>query len=387
MREFVFDLQQFAEEVQEPNVQDTGTQEDVSTEVNTEIPAELEGVSPEVAKSIMDEAGIGKEDTAEPEDNNAAEGDAGNTDGQNADADHHSDTKDVDDVLDNPQTSVPYTRFKEVNDKFKSVKAELEELKKNANKADAVSSRSTTPEVQQQVQKPVIQSFNITPEIAQKIETAAQLEAMKMTGMTKDDIEALTYADDDDPKRTSWQTALSLARSTISNSIVTAAQEQQRRELAFLQEHQKLVDNFNAFSNQEMQEEDFGKVQEFAVGEYFKGKSPMEQQILTEAYDRVQRNVASPAEYLSVMNYFKEAKGAYFAKNPKAAPAVNKKDSIKQKIAQAEKQPRSSQIDGATSTDGKSVTVESLQQMLETTSWEKIPDEYKAMLLGGSISQ
>ena len=143
-----------------------------------------------------------------------------------------------------------------------------------------------------------------------------------------------------------------------------------------------------------MQADDFAAVQQFAVNDFFQTKSPTEQQIIGNAYARIERNVASPAEVYSVVNYFKEAKEAYqkaqeqvkAQEQLEATPAKPDITKTKQKIAEANKQPRSQQIEGAASTDGKTLTVASLQHLLDTTPWEKIPEEYKQILLNGSFN-
>ena len=47
-----------------------------------------------------------------------------------------------------------------------------------------------------------------------------------------------------------------------------------------------------------------------------------------------------------------------------------------------EKHPKSEQIDGTATSQGGKVTVQKLEKMINTMPWDKIPDEYKKMLLG-----
>lgn len=366
--------------------------EDVQTPAaEPEIPRELDGVSPDIAREIMKEA----EDTetkevtavADPQQLVATEPE----DDTDADADADSENKQVeDDVLETPKQPIPYARFKQVNDKLKAAEKQLKEMQEQREKT--VPAQQTTQPVQSApMQRPMTEAaFTLTPEIAGKIEAAAKEEAMKMTGMSKEDVDNLEYADDDDTKKQRWHTAVAMGRNMILGQIQQEAQRQQQRQIMFLQQHQQLMQQYQDFADKEMQDDNFAAVQQFAVNDFFQTKTPTEQQIISSAYARIQRNIASPAEVYSVVNYFKEAKEAYQKAQandkPEAVPTKPDIAKTKQKIAAANKQPRSQQIEGAASTDGKALTVASLQHLLDTTPWEKIPDEYKTILLNGSFT-
>ena len=366
--------------------------EDVQTPAaEPEIPRELDGVSPDIAREIMKEA----EDTetkevtavADPQQLVATEPE----DDTDADADADSENKQVeDDVLETPKQPIPYARFKQVNDKLKAAEKQLKEMQEQREKT--VPAQQTTQPVQSApMQRPMTEAaFTLTPEIAGKIEAAAKEEAMKMTGMSKEDVDNLEYADEDDTKKQRWHTAVAMGRNMILGQIQQEAQRQQQRQIMFLQQHQQLMQQYQDFADKEMQDDNFAAVQQFAVNDFFQTKTPTEQQIISSAYARIQRNIASPAEVYSVVNYFKEAKEAYQKAQandkPEAVPTKPDIAKTKQKIAAANKQPRSQQIEGAASTDGKALTVASLQHLLDTTPWEKIPDEYKTILLNGSFT-
>ncbi len=392
-------LQLFAETtVNEPT---TESAEPVAADVQapaTEpgIPDELDGVSPDIAREIMKEA----EDTETKEAPAVADGqqppaaELEPEDNTDVDADADSENKQVeDDVLETPKQPIPYARFKQVNDKLKAAEKQLKEMQEQREKTVP---KQQTPQPVQPVssapmQRPMPEAaFTLTPEIAGKIEAAAKEEAMKMTGMSKEDVDNLEYADDDDTKKQRWHTAVAMGRNMILGQIQQEAQRQQQRQMMFLQQHQQLMQEYQDFANKEMQADNFAAVQQFAVNDFLQTKTPTEQQIISSAYARIQRNVASPAEVYSVVNYFKEAKEAYQKAQandkPETVPAKPDIAKTKQKIAAANKQPRSQQIEGAASTDGKALTVASLQHLLDTTPWENIPDEYKTILLNGSFT-
>lgn len=401
MKDVTMDLQLFAvDNAAEVQVDDTPDADTLAAQGASEdsvtIPAELDGISEDIAKSIMEEAGM----STEPEEGNGEVQDDDTQQSATAEAD--SDTKHVaDDVLDIPKTPIPYTRFKQVNDKLKAAEAELEKLRKERPTnvtdqkpaMDQPAKQVQQPQAVMTPQEPVTAGFKLTADVAAKIEEYAKQEAMRMSGLSKEDLDSLAYADDDDPNKVRWTTALTLSRNAITNSVIQAAQVQQQRQHAFMQQHQAMINDFNTFTAEQMQDANFEDVRKFAVDEYYKTKSPMEQQIINAAWERVQRNTASPAEYLTVVNYFKEAKEAFSRQDINAQATAETKANqpslgkAKRKLAEANKLPRSQQIEGSAATDGKAVTIESLQHMLNTTPWDQIPDEYKQMLLSGTIQQ
>lgn len=401
MKDVTMDLQLFAvDNAAEVQVDDTPDADTLAAQGASEdsvtIPAELDGISEDIAKSIMEEAGM----STEPEEGNGEVQDDDTQQSATAEAD--SDTKHVaDDVLDVPKTPIPYTRFKQVNDKLKAAEAELEKLRKERPTnvtdqkpaMDQPAKQVQQPQAVMTPQEPVTAGFKLTADVAAKIEEYAKQEAMRMSGLSKEDLDSLAYADDDDPNKVRWTTALTLSRNAITNSVIQAAQVQQQRQHAFMQQHQAMINDFNTFTAEQMQDAIFEDVRKFAVDEYYKTKSPMEQQIINAAWERVQRNTASPAEYLTVVNYFKEAKEAFSRQDINAQATAETKANqpslgkAKRKLAEANKLPRSQQIEGSAATDGKAVTIESLQHMLNTTPWDQIPDEYKQMLLSGTIQQ
>ena len=90
-----------------------------------------------------------------------------------------------------------------------------------------------------------------------------------MTGLSKDDVDAMEYMDDDDPRKTQYQTARKYAEVAIMQQIYAAQQEQQRRTRVLLDNHKKNIDGYNTFAQQEMQEPDFEQTKEFATNEFF----------------------------------------------------------------------------------------------------------------------
>lgn len=176
MKDVTMDLQLFAvdnaAEVQVDDTPDADTLEaQGASEDSVTIPAELDGISEDIAKSIMEEAGM----STEPEEGNGEVQDDDTQQSATAEAD--SDTKHVaDDVLDVPKTPIPYTRFKQVNDKLKAAEAELEKLRKERPTnvtdqkpaMDQPAKQVQQPQAVMTPQEPVTAGFKLTADVAAK---------------------------------------------------------------------------------------------------------------------------------------------------------------------------------------------------------------------------
>lgn len=340
---------------------------DAPKEHKEEIPPELAGVSEDVARQILDES------KPKEEESSLAEAD--------------SENKQVEDEpLEQPHNPIPYARFKEVNDQVKSLKDELAKLKGNGS---SPAEKSEAPQPVMTASKPLTQpalpqpQMKLTPEIIGKIDEVARAEAMSMTGLSKEDIAAFEYADDDDPKKKLWQSALPIAKNKTITAVMQAANKQRASQAQFMVRHAKSVEDFNNFYRAQAAENDFNSIKEYAANDYFSKLSDADKPIISEAYARIERNVASPQDIFCIKNYFTEAKNAYRSKHPVEKKPENTIDKTKEKLKEMEKHPKSEQIKGTTTTQGGAITTAKLEKMLQTMPWEQIPDEYKKMLLKG----
>ena len=159
--------------------------------------------------------------------------------------------------------------------------------------------------------------------------------------------------------------------------------QQQRAAYAkhFMQVHNAAVADYNAFAAKEMSEPDYPQVLQYAINEYFtNGISNAEQPAIAAAYQRIERNLASPGDIALVKRYFSDAKAAWKAANEAAASNAQPM----KKAAQAQQFPRAGKVQGAADTGGN-ISAATLDKMLAEKNWEDIPDKYKRMLLSGEL--
>ena len=387
--DFIFDLQMFAEDdehvadnadegvAEEKAGSDTGSEEE-----NFEVPDELAGIPEDIAREIVAEHEQNRQD--------AEEGENGDDGSSYSTAEDGSDNNHNDDEL-IPKEPIPYVRFKQQVDKTR----ELEELVKNLqHRLEGTEQAAANPPMQQ----PNMQVVNVAQpqgqqaggstqqeapllndDIAAKIQQAIDSEAMKLSGVTAEEIAGFKYLDDDDKRKQTWETARRMAQNSIMQKIASARQQQMEQSRRVIAEHNQAVLDYNSFAQKEFKDPEYKNIMQYATNEYFeKETGQTEQGVIAAAYSRIEHNTASPQDIALIKRYYTDAKNSYMARYGKSNS--NKKN-VLDKVKQGKAFPRSATIDGA-GTDTGGVTIETLSKMLEDKPFDEIPKEYQEMLLG-----
>ena len=217
------------------------------------------------------------------------------------------------------------------------------------------------------MQPPPIPEQKITPEISDTIEKYTRLQAKKMTGWSDDDIDALEYLDDDDPRRTQWATAMNISRNDVYDRIRRTREQIGMNNQRFAMEHQAALNEFNTYANREMRDPNFAKVRDYAIGDYLKRYSASDQFTLANAYNRVERNMATPSDYMLVRTFFEGAKQSLNLPKPRT------------------QFPRSSRVGGVAGSANRRLSEREIEAMLDRGEWDAIPQEYKDRLMNTYI--
>ena len=368
----LFDLQRFAADAEQA--------ENAQAETAEAIPAELAGVSEDIAREAMQAAKAQAEpaESAEP----AAPGEsaelaapAESAEDGNAVGAAEADSENKQYA---PPQKIPYVRFKQELDKKKELEAQVKALSAQMEALKAQPQQPAPPPMQQ---APQMQQPRITPEATRQLNAIVRQQALQLTGFSKEDVDALSYMDDDDPRREQWKTALDVARTQVIDGVYKMQQQRAAYAKHFMQVHNAAVADYNAFAAKEMSEPDYPQVLQYAINEYFtNGISNAEQPAIAAAYQRIERNLASPGDIALVKRYFSDAKAAWKAANEAAASNAQPM----KKAAQAQQFPRAGKVQGAADTGGN-ISAATLDKMLAEKNWEDIPDKYKRMLLSGEL--
>ena len=340
----MFDLQKFADENTdaEKTYGDILDGEEETTDDNSEIPAGLEGIPKDIANEVLQNSAVETEKAVEnpaPTDN----------------------------------VTIPYLRFKEVNDKKNEAEKILAAYRERYGELNT-QSQSSTP----QTQPPQFQPPSLDENFTKQIDDAITQTAMNISGLSKEDVEALDYLDDDDPKISRWNHAKRISEAAVYNDIINRQmlQQQEFQRAATLRD--QTIANYNNFVAQQQAAANFNDVQKFAENDFFNAQPDIDKQIIQESYARVSNNTASPADVMVVQNYFSRAKFAYENGQAPQYQRVQPKPKIKPAVNNF---PRTNQISGSTGYGG-GVSQAALAEMLQNKSWNKIPPNYQKILLG-----
>ena len=331
-----FDIQLFAEEevaVAENSEEVVEQQADSQTEDKPPIPEELEGLEEEYARAAMQEwEEIKSQSQPKTQEEETQE--------------EQPPTQQTDEIT-------------QLRSQVANLTAQLQQM------------QQPQPQSQSQPQKPPL-----TKEHLEKFKEAVDAVAMQMTGFSKEDIAGFEFRDDGEAMQESWNYARQIAQSKIINDIQQAQAQYIRNQQHFYQQHLQSVQSYNDFVAKEMQEKDHQQIANYAMNEYFANLNPVDQLTIRSAYDRVERQTASPADTLLVKNYYWQAKQAYRNNAQKQQTKAKTKPNVPPNL------PKVDLIQGTTgNTNGIPSTAE-LEKMLETKAWDEIDPKYQRIMLG-----
>ena len=327
-----FDLQLFDEEVAESSGESTA--ENSSTESTSELPEGFEGLE-EFKDEILQELS-GEEKSEETEEQ---------------------------------------SEYKSKDEEIAALKKQIEE-----SKGQGVQSQQKTPPVQQTPQQlprqPQMQApppMQVTPEFMAAYKKATNALAMQMAGMSEKDLKELEFADEDDPNLQRWQLAQKMAANKVQADIQQARQNQAMQAQRYMNIRNAAVQSYNEYSAREMKESDFEQVKNFAVGELFKVLPMQAQLTLSDSYNKILRDQATPAEIMLVQNYFAQAKAIYRSQKGKQKNNQSARNA-------ADKLPKIDNLNGASGSVSNGYSVKDLEKIIdETTDFDKLDPKIRKL--------
>ena len=319
----MFDMQRFAED--------------------NAIPAELEGISEDVARNIMAQA----------------------TEVEKPAPDSPVDANDPNDV------KVSYSRFKETLDQKNDIAAYREKF--GDLNAQPQPQPDYTQQNYQQAPQPTAQPVpNLTEDLIKNFEDAITYGAKQLSGFSDEQVEELDYLDDDDPRIKQWQFAKRIAESAVYNNYLSAqfAQQQEMQRQALIQN--QTASAFNDYTTRQQAEENFNAVRQFATTDFYNSLNDVDKWTISNAQNHIMNNTASPSDFMVIRDFFSRAKAEY---DSRRTPAPFKGNNAPQF-------PRTDKVNGV-SGGGGGINNATLAEMIRTVPWSQIPQEYKDIIMRG----
>ena len=276
-----------------------------------------------------------------------------------------------------PESQGETPQYQSKDDEIAALKSQIDELKKQGEKSQpkTESPKPTgTPKTnfQQTQTPPAFSQMPITPEFMKAFNQATDAVAMKMTGMSEEDVKDLEFAEEGDEDLERWKFAKQQAVIQVQADIQAAQLKKQRE----LNTRTAVINSYNEFINREKAEADFQNVIVFASGTLFSSLPQHTQEILAEAFAKVENNQASPAEIMLVQNYFTQAKEKYRSQKGKTANSQSARK-------QAGSLPKVDNLNGANVSNSGVMSVKDLEKIIdETTDFDKLDPKIRKMFEG-----
>lgn len=380
---FMFNLQLFAEEVKE--------------EAQPDIPAELEGVSEDVAREVMKE--LPKEESS---DDHAEEAEGSTTQEEATQKDTQAQQEAPQEVQESQEAQdghadtdgdkkagkVPYERFKDVNDKYRSAEQEaqtlrrqLEELQRQQQQQTSGQAQQTQQQAQQQAQaqQQEQQQQEIPMDLLNKAYEVAKKQVLAQLNLSEEDYSDLEYQDDgekakvDRAIRFSFDSICQQARERAKD---LAAQKQQEQLIM-----QKAYSDYESMAAEEQKRSDFNDIWQYATTTHFTSMPVYAQAVIQNAFNCVNNGVGTLEQVQLVKDYYNTAKQAYLSGS--GSGQAPQQQATNNKVKQMTTAPRVDKVRGTPSTGG--MTIQEIERMVNG-DWGKVPDDLKKQILAGRLS-
>ena len=374
---FMFDLQLFAEEVKE--------------EAQPDIPAELEGVSEDVAREVMKE--LPKEESS---DDHAEEAEDSTTQEEATQEDTQAQQEASQEVQESQEAQdghadtdgdkkagkVPYERFKDVNDKYRSAEQEAQTLRRQLEELQRQQQQTSGQAPQQQAQQQAQaqqQQQEIPMDLLNQAYDVAKKQVLAQLNLSEEDYSDLEYQDDgekakvDRAIRFSFDSICQQARERAKD---LAAQKQQEQLIM-----QKAYSDYESMAAEEQKRSDFNDIWQYATTTHFTSMPVYAQAVIQNAFNCVNSGVGTLEQVQLVKDYYNTAKQAYLSGS--GSGQAPQQQATNNKVKQMTTAPRVDKVRGTPSTGG--MTIQEIERMVNG-DWGKVPDDLKKQILAGRLS-
>lgn len=324
------------------------------------IPPEFGGDDPELAKEFMKEHGLLEDEKEEPTPEEQPE--------SPAEQDDKAESKEEQEEGKKPGP-IPYERFTEVNNRCKTLQAELAALR-----------AAQQQQLQQNATPNEPQLPHDEKSMVKAIAQAARDQAQKALGLTDEQVEEIETGYSDAKQKNDWQTALQFytndaaekVRAAMQMRMASDAQELRLRDAAYT-DYRQLADHLSKQPDREA-------VWAYTTSDFFSGLPEHEQIMLNQSYIKMEAGQGSLQDARIVRHYLNQAIESYRGQKQSAAETKNKK------IEQMKKHPRVTQMQDSGSTAAGDVTESQIRDILDSTNDpDKLPKRIRDILEGGGL--
>ena len=213
----------------------------------------------------------------------------------------------------------------------------------------------------------------LTPEVVGLLKKSIDAEALRLSGLTKDDLDSFEFADDGDERVERWKYAQEIAKNRVINAVQQAQANYQTAQQQLYQRQEANKRDYNEFVSRVTKEKDHPQIMAYAMGDFFNGLNPLDQFTVRSAYFRIENQTATPSDAWIVKNYYEQAKSAY--------RGGKSKKQVKSNSPQMPPNlPKADQLSNNSTAGEKSISNAELERLIETGQFDKIPKNIRDYL-------
>ena len=237
----------------------------------------------------------------------------------------------------------------------------------------------------------LLANIKLTPEMSNAIEDMAFNRALQISGMTKEEVEGLEYAEDGDANKVRFENAKAIARNSVltdlNNRYVQMEQQRQRQ----IYEQQQSAADIQNFVKEIQSVENYQAVTDYVTKDYINTLPSMQQDVIRQAYLKADRGVSTIQDNMILRSFWNNGLSAYQKANNvsnQAQPSNNKAkaDKINNNMTQRNKFPRVGQVRNSSGSAKNEIwTIDRCSQLVNSGQLDKIPANIKEQLMRGYL--
>lgn len=237
----------------------------------------------------------------------------------------------------------------------------------------------------------LLANIKLTPEMSNAIEDMAFNRALQISGMTKEEVDGLEYAEDGDTNKARFENAKSIAKNSVltdlNNRYVQMEQQRQRQ----LYEQQQSVADIQSFVKEIQSVDNYQTIADYVTKDYINTLPQLQQNVIRQAYLKANNGTSTIQDNMILRNFWNNGLSAYQKANNtsnQAQPSNSKTkaDKINNNMTQRNKFPRVGQVSNSSGSAKNEIwTIDRCSQLLNSGQFEKIPESIRQQLMRGYL--
>lgn len=320
----------------------------------------------------------------------------------NIDFENVDENKDTNNKEEEEKTSEPKEETKDKAEYVKDYKKLYEELLEkqkqqqqqqqltnNINVNENIRNINNQAQYQEQQHNYLLDKIEMTPELSDAIEELTLKRAMAITGMDKDTVDALEYAEEDNADRKRFENAKNIAKNAVMNDLNNRLVQLDHQKQMQIKQQQENINDIQQLSKEITSIDNYQEICDYTTKEYIKTLPVSHQMAIRDAYLRAREDKSTVQDNIILRSFWKAGLNSY--NNTHAANNSNNKinnidtQKVNKKMEQKNKMPRVTQISGAGNSNNNTWTIDRINNLIDNGRFNEIPRNIVEQVMEGHL--